>query len=292
MIIITGANGQLGRDTVKRLLERVPAEQVGVSVRDPAKADDLEARGVRVRQGDFTDAASLAHAFEGASQVLVMPANLTGEKRLNMHRTAIEQAKAAGARRVLYASHAGANSSSPFPPMPDHFATEGMLRDSGLEFTALRNGFYAASAAMLLRGALETGELAAPEDGPVAWTAHADLADAAAIALADGRLDGVTPALTGPEALDMAGVAGLASEVTGRLIRRVVVSEDQYRADAVARGIPEQAVGMLLGLFAAARLGQFARVDPTLGELIGRPPTPLREVLEETLSPQPATSQA
>ncbi len=48
---------------------------------------------------------------------------------------------------------------------------------------------------------------------------------------------------------------------------------------------------MLLGLFAAARLGQFARVDPTLGELIGRPPTPLREVLEETLSPQPATAR-
>ena len=66
-----------------------------------------------------------------------------------MHRTAIEQAKDAGARRVLYASHMGASPSSPFPPMPDHAATEHMLRGSGLAWTALRNGFYAASGAQM-----------------------------------------------------------------------------------------------------------------------------------------------
>lgn len=270
----------------------MPAERIGVSVRDPAGARELDDLGVRVRRGDFTDAASLTHAFEGASQVLIMPVNLTGEQRLRMHRTAIEQARHAGARRVLYASHMGANPSSPFPPMPDHAATERMLQDSGLAFTALRNGFYAGSAAMLLRGALETGELAAPEDGPVAWTAHADLAEAAAIVLAEESLDGVTPGLTGSEALDMAGVAAAASEITGRPIRRVVVSEEQFRADATARGVPEPAVRMLIGLFAAARLGQFARVEPALGELIGRPPTSLRTVLEQSLGPAPATSHA
>lgn len=288
MIVITGASGQLGRATAERLLERVPAERIGVSVRDPASARELQDRGVRVRQGDFNDGASLAHAFEDASQVLVMPVNLTGETRVRMHRTAIEQAKHAGARRVLYASHMGANPSSPFPPMPDHAATEAMLRDSGLAVTALRNGFYASSAAMFITPALESGELAAPEDGPIAWTAHADLAEAAAVALAGENLDGVTPYLTGPEAIDMAGVAAIASEITGRPIRRIVVSADRFRADAVARGVPEPAVGMMLGLFAAARLGHFARVEPALGELIGRPPTSLREVLEEALAPVPA----
>lgn len=290
MIIITGANGQLGKAVAERLLERMSADQIGVSVRDPAESRELEERGVRVRRGDFTDADSLVHAFEGATQVLIMPVNLTGEARLRMHRTAIEQAKAAGARRVLYASHMGANPSSPFPPMPDHAATEDMLRESGLAWTALRNGFYATSGAQIIRFAVETGELVAPEDGPFSWTAHADLAEAAARILAEESHDGITRPLTGAEAIDMSGVAAMASEITGRPIRRVVVSEEQARADATAQGQPEQMVNMRVGLFAAARLGQFARVDPTLSKLIGRPPTSMRTVLEHTLSPQGATA--
>src|ERR1039458_663332 len=65
LIIVTGANGQLGRAIVEQLLGRIPAEQIGVSVRDPEKAQGRAEQGVRVRRGDFADAASLAHAFEG-----------------------------------------------------------------------------------------------------------------------------------------------------------------------------------------------------------------------------------
>ena len=68
MIIVTGATGQLGHAIVENLVTRVPADQVGVSVRDPKKAADLEALGVRVRQGDFNDPGGLGHAFEGASR--------------------------------------------------------------------------------------------------------------------------------------------------------------------------------------------------------------------------------
>jgi uncharacterized protein YbjT (DUF2867 family) len=285
MIIVTGANGQLGRLVAERLLERVPAEQIGVSVRDPEKARGLEERGIRVRRGDFADPASLAHAFEGASRVLVVSVAATGETAVRQHRTAIDAAKAAGARRIVYTSHMGSRPSSPFPPMRDHAATEEALRDSGVAFTSLRNGFYATSALQLLGKAPETGELAAPEDGPVSWTSHPDLAEAAVIALTEESLNGLTSALTGPEAIDMAGVAAIASELTGRPIRRVVVADAEYRAGLVAHGVPEPAADMLVGLFAASRLGQFARADPTLARLIGQPPTPLRDVLKEALPP-------
>jgi len=208
MIIITGANGQFGRAVAERLLERVPAERIGVSVRDPEKARDLEGRGVRVRRGDFDDAASLAHAFEGASRVLIVSVNSHGETAVRQHRAAIEAAKAAGGRRILYTSHMGANPASSFAPMVDHAATEAALQDAGVPFTALRNGFYADSAAYLLGAALQTGELAVPEDGPVAWTTPADLAEAAAVALTEESFDGVTPALTASEAVDMTSLAG------------------------------------------------------------------------------------
>jgi NAD(P)H dehydrogenase (quinone) len=283
MIIVSGANGKLGRAVVERLLDRVGPERIGVCVRDPDKASELAERGVRVRRGDFADASSLEHAFEGASRVLVVSVDSTGETALRLHETAIAAAGKAGAERVVYTSHMGSNPSSPFPPMPDHAAAEAVLRESGIPFTSLRNGFYAASAAMLLGGAVETGELAVPEDGPVSWTSHADLAEAAAIVLADDVFDGVSPDLTGSEAIDMAGVAAIASELTGRPIRRVVVSEDDYRAGLLGHGLPEPVADMLVGLFAASRQGEFARVDPALERLLGRPPVPVREVLRSAV---------
>lgn len=63
MLIVTGATGRLGSLIVNRLLERVPANRIAVSVRDVRKAADLAERGVRVRAGDFTEPDSLKHAF-------------------------------------------------------------------------------------------------------------------------------------------------------------------------------------------------------------------------------------
>ncbi len=297
MIIVTGANGQLGRAVAERLLERVPAARIGVSVRDPEKARGLEERGVRVRQGDFDDAASLAHAFEGASRVLIVSVNRLGEAAVRQHRAAIDAAKAAGAGRIFYTSqvaagvepifytsHADANLIAAFPPMVDHAATEAALRESGVAYTSLRNGFYAQTAAFLVRNALETGELRAPQDGPIDYTTIPDLAEATAIALADEGLDDPILTLTGPEAVDTAGLAALASELAGRPIRRVVVADDAYRAGLVAHGVPEPQADMFLGLFVAARQGAFTRVDPTLGRLIGRPPMPVRDALKAAIS--------
>jgi len=47
-----------------------------------------------------------------------------------------------------------------------------------MAWTALRQGLYATSGIMLMGDALETGVLEAPAGGKVAWTAHADLAEA------------------------------------------------------------------------------------------------------------------
>ncbi|MFL6125530.1 NAD(P)H-binding protein [Actinophytocola sp.] len=283
MIIVTGANGQLGRAVVERLLARVPAERIGVSVREPARAKDLAERGVRVRQADFTDAASLAHAFDGAAKVLVVSTDAAGEACVAQHRTAVEAAAKAGADRIYYTSHLGVSPSSLFLPMRDHAATEVALRDSGVPFTSLRNGFYAATVPMLLGQALHTGELAAPADGPVSWTTHADLAAATALALTEDGFDGPTPPLTGPEAVDLAGVADIVTRLTGREIRRVVVADADYRAGLLANGLPEWRADLLLGMFAASRRGEFATVDPALATLLGRPAAGLASFLKAVL---------
>ncbi len=180
-------------------------------------------------------------------------------------------------------SHMGTHAASPFS---DHAAIEAFLAEAGMPFTSLRNGFYAESAFHLVGRAFDTGEIRAPEDGPVSWTARADLAEADAILLAEeGRLDGITPPLTAPETFTMADLAAIGSELTGREIKRVMVSDDEWRDAKVADGLPAPMVEMLLGVFRGARRGDFAAVDPTLETLLGRRPRTMRDVLAGILKP-------
>ncbi|MFJ2261667.1 NmrA family NAD(P)-binding protein [Streptomyces sp. NPDC087844] len=286
MIIVTGATGLLGRQIVERLLTLVPADRIGVSVRDPLKAEakTFAEQGVRVRQGSFTDAASLAHAFESAAQVLIVSVDKMGEEAVRRHRAAIDGAVAAGARRILYTSHMGADASSRFQPCRDHAATEDALRACGVPFTSLRNGFYASSAMQFLSQGLQSGQVALPADGPVSWTAHADLAEAAAVVLADeGRFDGPTPALTAGQALTFDDIARIATDVTGRSLTRSTAPDDRFRQQLIGHGVPAETADQLLGVFTAARAGEFATVDPTLATLLGREPIALSTVLREHL---------
>ncbi len=274
MIIVTGATGQLGAQVVERLLERVPAERVAVSVRDPDRARNLAERGVRVRQGDFAQPDTLARAFENAEQVLVVSVNVLGEEGVAQSTAAVDAAYRAGADRVLYTSHQAAGAESRFAPARDHAAVEAHLRALGRPFTSLRNGYYATTSLRFhVADSVHSGELVAPADGPVAWTAPGDLATAAAAVLAgEGHFDGPTPPLVSGEAVDLAEVARLLSEIVGRPIRRVVVSDDDYVARLVARGTPESMARMFLGSFDASRRGEFAATDPALGRLIGGAP--------------------
>ncbi|MGQ5635648.1 MULTISPECIES: SDR family oxidoreductase [unclassified Streptomyces] len=281
MIIVTGATGNLGRRIVERLLERLPADRVGVSVRDPRKAQDLADRGVRVRQGSFDDPASLPHAFEDAEQLLLVSLDRTGAACVTGHRAAIDAAVKAGVGRILYTSQVGAAHDSHFQACRDHAQTEDLLRATGLPWTALRNGFYAASALRFLESARHTGDIALPADGPVAWTGHDDLAEAAAAILTDeGCFEGPTPPLTGPAALDFDAIAETASQVTGRPFTRTAVPDDAFREQALTHGVPAPIADLMLSIFTAARDGEFTTVDPALAELTGREPATFRTLLE------------
>jgi len=281
MIVITGATGALNGATVDHLLEHLPAPEIAVAVRDPAKARPLADRGVEVRYGDYADPGSLPAAFEGADQLLLVSSNDPGADAVGLHRTAIDAAVAAGVGRILYTSHQGAALDSPFKPARDHAETERLLSASGVAWTSLRNGFYAHSLRWLAGPWRETGVIAVPADGPVSWTARGDAAEAAAVILAsNGGYDGPTT-LTARAAPTFDEIAQIASGLTGRTISSVVVDQDEWIAGQAAAGQPEAATRFSLGMYQAAQQGFFSGVDPLLGTLLGREPRTVREVLAQ-----------
>jgi NAD(P)H dehydrogenase (quinone) len=284
MIVITGATGALNGATADRLLAQHGPDGLAVVTRDPGRAVRFAERGVEVRRGDYADPASLPAAFAGADRLLLVSSNDPTADAVALHRAAIGAAVEAGVGRVLYTSHQGAGHGSPFHPAADHAATEDLLSDSGLAWTSLRNGFYAHSTAWLLGPWQTTGTVSVPFDGPVSWTTREDTAEAAArVIAAPEPFDGPVT-LTAPDAPTFGQLATVLSELTGRPIGFEVLGAQEWTDRAVAAGQDRTVVGFLLGMFEAAAEGRFAGTDPLLGELLGRAPRSVREVLADQIS--------
>ena len=89
MYAITGATGQLGRLVIDELLKTLPADQIIAAVRDPAKAGDLAARGVEVREADYDRPDTLRPALQGVRRVLLISSDAVGV-RARQHQAVID----------------------------------------------------------------------------------------------------------------------------------------------------------------------------------------------------------
>ena len=286
MIIVTGATGALNGATVDHLLEHVSASDIVVAARDMAKAQRFADLGIEVRRADYADAASLPAAFDGADQLLLVSSSDPKADAVSLHHAAIDAATQVGVGRILYTSHQGASSDSPFEPCRNHAATEKLLAASGTAWTSLRNGYYAHSLARSIGDWRETGLITVPVDGPISWTARDDSAEAAAVILAAGRGYDGPVTLTASEAPTFADVAAMASDATGRDVRLDVVGDDAWIAAQVAAGQPEFFARFVLGMYQAADGGFFAATDPLLATLLGREPQTVRQLLDRPAAAQ------
>ncbi|RYZ63606.1 MAG: NAD-dependent epimerase/dehydratase family protein, partial [Proteobacteria bacterium] len=81
-ILVTGASGHVGRLTLEKLLEKKSADELIALVRDPTKAQDLEALGIELRTGDYLDRNSLLRAFQGVEKVMLTSATAFTDRKL------------------------------------------------------------------------------------------------------------------------------------------------------------------------------------------------------------------
>jgi NAD(P)H dehydrogenase (quinone) len=296
-IAITGASGQFGREATRLLLEGgVSPDQLILVTRSPQKLAARAAQGADVRQGDFDDENGLVEALAGAERMLMISGTRVGFRE-PQHRAAIDAAKRAGVRHIVYTSFVGAVDGNPSVAVRDHIATERMLQESGLTWTVLRDAQYADAVVEAMAPLiLASGEMTSVAgDGRMAFVCRDDcVAGAVAVLQGEGHENKVYN-LTGPELISYRELADLVADVTGTSVRFALTDEAGLYAMFDALGVPRQPVDNLLvnnfpwnsddmvSFEVAVRDGHFAIISDDFERLTGRRPMSLRTLLEQHL---------
>lgn len=294
-IIVTGASGQFGHAAASQLLEACAPEDLICLTRAPDKLADLAERGADVRAADFDDPGTLSAAMAGGEKMLLISTTMVGS-RPRQHGNAIRAAVANGVKHIAYTSIIdGGNPDHPAVEQHDHYATEQLLRNSGAAWTILRNSQYSeAIATAMAIPALAAGSK--PDncgDGKIAFVSRDDcVATAVGVLLQEGH-ENTAYDVTGPELLSVPQAMAMISEMAGKPIELVQVTDEEmfeyFDSLGVARKsedvdpngpIPWASEGMVT-FGQAIREGYFAVISDDVERITGRAPRSLRSVLEQ-----------
>lgn len=285
MILVTGATGGLGHQTIDFLLTTTPAAEIGALVRDISKATDLVKQGVDVRQADYFDYPALVQAFRGFDKVLLVSA-VAFTDRVRQHRNVIDAAKEAGVKHLFYTSiQRSTNFVMPEVTESD-LATEAYLKASGLVYTILKNNYYFEGLAYMIGSEVPDAEILFPAgEGKIAFVQRTELAAATAALLTSEGHENQEYTLSGSEAYSFHDIARELSALAGRPIAYKSSEPAPFIAHQVAAGLPEVVARFIAQWGAAAKHGMLAGTHDTVERLLGRKPTSLREYLKATYFP-------
>ncbi|MEV4035905.1 NAD(P)H-binding protein [Streptomyces umbrinus] len=288
MILITGATGTIGSEVVRQLAQR--GEKVRALTRDPSKAR-TQARArvpdgtgaaagpeaeVEVVRGDYLDPASVDAAMAGASAVFLV--GVLGPDDADRDRALVEQARAAGVRRVVKLSAIGTGDPAVGRVGSWHLPGEQAVRESELEWTILRPSAFASNTlswAEPIRADEPVPNMTG--DGLQGVIDPRDVSAVAVEALLSARHAGRTYTLTGTELLSVPGQAAVLADVLGRPIATEDLTPDESSARLTEWGMDaEYAEGVLAGS-AYVRGGRNAVVTEEVRQVLGRPPRTYRE---------------
>lgn len=231
-IAVTAVTGQLGSAIAEALIAMNTGETIIGLARSPAKAKGL---GVDVRPGDYDDADQLRASLSGVDTLLLVSGMAPPEERIGQHRNAINAAKAAGVKKIVYTSVQGAEEGTAFSPIiQSNRQTEADVRDSGLDWVIGRNGIYIEPDVEYIDSYRKTGEIAnCAGDGRCGYTTRPELAFAYASLLTDAKHNGQTYNLHG-SLLTQAELAAYLNRAFGTKLVYRPMSFDDFKADRIA----------------------------------------------------------
>lgn len=277
-IAITGATGQLGRLAIAALQTRAPQANLIALARSPQA--DL---GVPVRAFDYTKPETLTPALAGVD-VLVLISSNDFNDRAGQHRAVIDAAKAAGVGRIVYTSILKGDA-SPLLLAADHIATEAALKDAGVPFTLLRNGWYTENYTGSLAASVAHGAMIGSSgEGRISSAARADYAEAIAVVASTAGHDGKAYELAGDVPHSMAEMAAEVSRQTGKTIPYNSLPAVVYAGILTGFGLPQGFADILADSDVKASQGGLLDESRTLSRLIGRPTTPIAATIAAALA--------
>ncbi len=233
MILITGANGNLGRRLIASLAGRQSVRAVVRSERAARQLDDCPG-DVDVQIVDYLDLAAMAEAAQGCSGVVhlvgIIKESATSsfaDAHESTTRVVVEAARQAGAERVVYLSILGSRPAATNPCLASKGRAEAIIEASGLSSLILRvpmvlgEGDYAARALQQRAHARWVFQFRAGSLEQPIYAGDVLTAILAGLGLqgraASGRYD-----LAGPESLSRRSLIHRAAEVLGKSPPRVI----------------------------------------------------------------------
>ena len=282
-LLVTGATGKFGSKVVETLLKTIPASQLAVSVRNPEKAEELRARGVEIRQGDFDHPETLDAAFAGVDRLLLVSADGDNETRIRQHANAVAAAERAGVGFIAYTSLANAQESQNLFA-PTHQATEEAILKTGIPYSFLRNNWYLENEISSIQGVLAGAPwVTSAENGKVGWALQQDYAEAAAAVLSGKGHENTIYELSG-KVLTQEEIAAALGSVLGKEITVQQVDDATYADIMQAAGVPDFVIPILVEIQRSIRVGSLDVESNDFEKLLGRPATPINEGLSQIVN--------
>lgn len=276
---ITGASGKLGHWVVRKLKDRTSSEQLIALVRSPEKVKALE---IEAREFDYNKPEHLAAALKGIDKLLLISGNEIG-KREEQHRAVIKAAQEAGVKHIVYTSLLKADHST-LALAPEHLSTEKAIKESGLNYTILRNGWYNENYTESVNDTIALGTLyGSSGEGKIASASREDYAEAAAVVFTEDSHDNKTYELSGDSAYTMADYAAEISKQAGKEIPYVNLPEEEFAKVLEQAGLPQSVAAFLAGTHTATLNGDLYDDGNQLSRLTGRPTTTISQSLAKAL---------
>lgn len=244
----------------------------------------LAARGVPVRIGsrsaeppfDWQDQTTWAPALRDVAAVYVAYwPDLGAPGAAAAIRAFAELAVRNGVRRLVLLSGRGEEEAQ---------RSEEELKATGADWTILRSSWFSQnfSEAFFL-DSVRSGEVALPAtDVGEPFTDVEDIADVAAAVLTEDGHVGKLYELTGPRLLTFDQAVAEISAASGRDIRFVPVSIEEFAEGLAKAAVPDEFVGFLTYLFAEVLDGRNAHVTDGVQRVLGRPARDFREYARDT----------